>query len=126
MQNPEQMNATRLAFETVLGRRAELTVVPQPQLTSKPASSYTMRAISWSWPGSFAIGKLAIIAGLPDKGKGLISCSLIAACTSDQPMELPCGEGHTPKGRAIWFSAEDDIEDTVTPRLAAAGANLDK
>jgi hypothetical protein len=95
-------------------------------LDSKPASAYTMRAISWFWPGRFAIGKLAIIGGLPDKGKGLISCSLIASCTSDEIIELPCKEGRTPKGRAIWFSAEDDIEDTVVPRLVAAGANLDK
>src|SRR4029077_20860914 len=50
----------------------------------------------------------------------------IAACTSDEVVELPCKEGRTPKGTAIWFSAEDDIEDTVIPRLVAAGANLDK
>jgi hypothetical protein len=31
-----------------------------------------------------------------------------------------------PTGNAIWFTAEDDINDTVVPRLAAAGANLDK
>jgi putative DNA primase/helicase len=131
MQTPEQMKATAAAFEA---RRAALKVVPPPdptqptppQLTSKPASSYTMRAINWFWPGRFAIGKLAIIGGLPDKGKGLISCSLIAACTSDEVIELPCKEGRTPKGTAIWFSAEDDIEDTVIPRLVAAGAKLDK
>ena len=29
------------------------------------------------------------------------------------------------KGNVIWFTAEDDIEDTVIPRLTSAGADLD-
>ena len=95
-------------------------------IQSKPASAYTMRAITWFWPDRFAMGKLALIGGLPDKGKGLISSFLMAACTGAEPLDLPCKEGRTPKGRAIWFSAEDDIEDTVVPRLVAAGADLDK
>lgn len=31
-----------------------------------------------------------------------------------------------PKGNVILFTAEDDIEDTVIPRLVAAGADLDR
>jgi putative DNA primase/helicase len=123
---PEQIATTDRVLKLVEGSSPQEKAPIKNELTSKPASSYTMRAISWFWPGRFAIGKLAIIGGLPDKGKGLISCSLIAACTSDEIIELPCNEGRTPKGRAIWFSAEDDIEDTVVPRLVAAGADLNK
>jgi putative DNA primase/helicase len=47
---------------------------------------------------------------------------IAAAVTAS--VDLPCNEGKTPQGNVIWFSAEDDIEDTVVPRLIAAGADL--
>jgi putative DNA primase/helicase len=40
--------------------------------------------------------------------------------------EWPCNEGKAPLGSVIWFTAEDDIEDTVIPRLVAAGADLER
>lgn len=102
-------------------------VVPPPaktSLESHAASHFKMRGITWLWPGRFAVGKLALIAGLPDKGKGLISADMIARCTRGS--EWPCGEGKALKGNVIWFTAEDGIEDTVQPRLVAAGADLDR
>jgi hypothetical protein len=97
---------------------------PAASLVSRKASSYTMSAIDWFWPERFALGKLGLIGGLPDRGKGLISADLIACATNNHP--LPCGEGHVPQGRVLYFTAEDDPEDTVLPRLVAAGADLDK
>ena len=95
-----------------------------PSLDSTKASAYAIRGITWFWPGRFALGKLGLIGGLPDKGKGLISADMIARCTTGG--EWPCGEGKAPSGSVIWFTAEDDIEDTVVPRLAAAGADRDR
>jgi hypothetical protein len=40
--------------------------------------------------------------------------------------QWPCNEGTAPAGNVIWFTAEDDIEDTVIPRLVAADADLTK
>lgn len=93
-------------------------------LETAAASTFKMRAIRWLWPGRFAIGKLGLIGGLPDMGKGLISCSLIACVTANK--SLPCNEGKVPQGSVLWLTAEDDIEDTIIPRLTAAGANLDR
>ena len=42
-----------------------------PSLDSTKASAYAIRGITWFWPGRFALGKLGLIGGLPDKGKGL-------------------------------------------------------
>lgn len=95
---------------------------PQPRLDTTRATGFAMRGISWFWPGRFALGKLGLIGGLPDKGKGLISADIIARCTTGS--DWPCGEGSAPLGDVIWFTAEDDIEDTVIPRLTAAGADL--
>ena len=93
-------------------------------IVTKKASDYTMAALDWLWPGRFALGKLGLIGGLPDRGKGLICCDLIACVTNNHP--LPCNEGKCPQGNVIYFAAEDDGDDTVVPRLVAAGADLDK
>jgi hypothetical protein len=85
-----------------------------------------MTAIEWLWPNRFAIGKLGIIAGLPDEGKGQILCDIAARITSATDKRWPCNEGDAPEGNVILFSAEDDFSDTVVPRLAAAGADLNR
>ena len=36
----------------------------------------------------------------------------------------PCDEGQAPLGNVVLFTAEDDINDTIVPRLMAAGADL--
>jgi hypothetical protein len=86
------------------------------------ASDLEMCGVDWLWPGRFALGKIGLVAGLPDYGKGQIAAFLAAAVTA--AIELPCEEGATPQGNVIWFNAEDDNRDTIIPRLAAAGANL--
>jgi putative DNA primase/helicase len=94
-----------------------------PELISLRASEVEMTALEWLWPGRFARGKLGLIAGLPDEGKGLLVAYMAACCTNPE-REWPCGEGHAPQGNVILFTAEDDLADTVVPRLVAAGANL--
>lgn len=93
-------------------------------LRSQRASDISMRAIKWLWKDRFALGKLSLIGGLPDKGKGLFTAFFMGCITNNQP--LPCNEGHMVQGSVILLTAEDDYSDTVVPRLHAAGANLDK
>jgi putative DNA primase/helicase len=85
------------------------------------AADLEMCGVEWLWPGRFALGKIGLIAGLPDMGKGQIAAFLAAAVTAG--IELPCREGSAPQGNVIWFNAEDDARDTVLPRLIAAGAD---
>jgi putative DNA primase/helicase len=80
-----------------------------------------MRGVEWLWPDRFALGKIGLVAGLPDMGKGQIAAFISAAVTA--AIELPCDEGNAPQGNVIWFNAEDDARDTVKPRLIAAGAD---
>jgi AAA domain-containing protein len=93
-----------------------------PLLESAAAASFKMTSINWLWPNRFALGKLGLLAGLPDRGKGLITADMIARVTTGD--HWPCGEGRARKGRALILSAEDDIADTIIPRLVAAGADL--
>jgi putative DNA primase/helicase len=76
----------------------------------------------WIWPGRFALKKIGLITGLPDEGKGVLLSDIIARVTCGSAW--PCGEGEPPKGNVILLTAEDDINDTIIPRLMAAGADL--
>lgn len=93
-------------------------------LTSVAASTYQMRGIRWFWNNRFALGKLGLIGGLPDRGKGLITSYMIARATTAGAW--PCNEGRASLGNVLLLTAEDDIEDTIIPRLVAAGADLDR
>lgn len=96
----------------------------RPRLKSARASTYQAAAVKWLWQNRFAIGKLGILAGLPDEGKGQVLADMAARTT--RASEWPCGEGFAPLGNVILLTAEDGIEDTVVPRLLAAGADLDR
>jgi hypothetical protein len=97
------------------------TVDHDDEVRATAAQDLEMAGVSWFWPGRFALGKIGLIAGLPDYGKGQIAAFLVAAATAG--IELPCDEGRAPQGNVIWFNAEDGVRDTVLPRLAAAGAD---
>jgi hypothetical protein len=95
-----------------------------PKLESTRASNIEIAAIEWLWPDRFAIGKLGLLVGLPDEGKGQILADMAARVT--RGAEWPCDEGRAPQGNIVLLSAEDDAGDTVVPRLVAADANLDR
>jgi DNA polymerase len=103
---------------------ARTVPAPKPTIESIRASAVQQVAIQWIWKNRFARGKLGIIAGLPDEGKGLLFNDIMARITRGSAW--PCGEGTAPLGNVLLLTAEDDIEDTVTPRLIAAGADLDR
>jgi putative DNA primase/helicase len=93
-------------------------------LNSVRASAVTMKGIDWLWPNRFAIGKLGLLVGMPDEGKGQVFSYIAAQVT--RRGQWPCGEGRAPLGNVIMLTAEDDIADTVVPRLKAAGADLER
>jgi DNA polymerase len=128
---PELPNRGDLTDWVFLGHtREELIARSQPApagsnvLNSVRASNITMRGLKWIWPDRFAIGKLGIIAGLPEEGKGQILCDIASRIT--RGAAWPCNEGVAPIGSVLLLTAEDDPADTVIPRLAAAGADLDR
>lgn len=112
-------------FETIDATASPPTQpAEEDHLIFRTASDIPMEAIDWFWPDRFAKGKIGLLAGLPDMGKGCLCAYLAAAATANKP--LPCGEGYAPQGHVIWFNAEDTVTDTVRPRLAAAGADCAK
>lgn len=76
--------------------------------------------IDWLWKNWLALGKLHILAGKPGTGKTTIAMSLGATVSSGA--NWPDGS-HNSIGRVLIWSGEDDYEDTLLPRLLAAGAD---
>jgi putative DNA primase/helicase len=89
----------------------------------KRGSEYKMREILWAWPGWLALGKLHVLGGQKSAGKSTIAFSLLAQITSGGkwPDDSP-----TPLGDVLIWSGEDDIEDTILPRIAVAGGNVER
>src|ERR1700741_41148 len=79
------------------------------------------RETAWLWPGWLPLGKVAILDGDPGLGKSTLLFDLAARVSKDGIM--PDGTQGT-SGSVLIVNAEDDHEDTIKPRLVAAGADL--
>lgn len=81
-------------------------------------------AVSWLWPGWLARGKFHLLAGAPGTGKTTIAIALAAAASARNPW--PSGYRSKTAGNVLFWTGEDDVQDTLVPRLIAAGADLDR
>jgi hypothetical protein len=88
------------------------------------ASRILPRWVGWIWAQWLPAGKLCIFDGDPDAGKSTVSLDLVARITSGARM--PDGTPGIMPADALLLSAEDDMEDTISWRLMAAGADLDR
>ena len=108
-------------FEIKAGTEPVADAADETGFIVQRASEIEAKPITWLWPNRIAIGKQTLIAGDPGLGKSQLTAFLAAVVTTGG--DWPCGEGRAEKGRVIMFSAEDDAEDTIVPRLIAAGAD---
>ncbi|NBT75429.1 MAG: AAA family ATPase [Betaproteobacteria bacterium] len=86
------------------------------------AKDVQSKPINWLWKGYLACGKFHLLAGAPGSGKTKIALSLAAAVSNGGP--FPDGSLCEP-GEVLIHSYEDDVSDTLKPRLEALGARLE-
>jgi hypothetical protein len=107
------------------------SAAPGALLTAKIAKSkikctdiedYEVREVDWLWPGRIPKGALTIFAGQPGVSKSTLVCDVVARVTCGLPW--PNGEGVAARGRVLTLSGEDSVENTIKPRLIAAGADV--
>jgi len=86
-----------------------------------------VRNVDFIWEGRLARGKHTALAGEAGEGKSQIMCDLFARISRGGywPDEKRKGDGgKAPQGYCVILSAEDDPDDTLGPRLIAAGADM--
>ena len=83
-----------------------------------------MKPIFWLWEDVLALGKVSMIAGDPGVAKSHVAVCIAATASSGGMW--PASTRRATPGNVIIISAEDNAEDTIVPRLIAAGADLEK
>jgi putative DNA primase/helicase len=95
---------------------------PSPGLDVVCMADVKPSAIDWLWPNWIALGKVSVLAGDGGRGKSTILCDLTARATTGNIW--PDGAARCAPAGVIILAAEDDVADTLAPRLLAAGADL--
>jgi hypothetical protein len=94
---------------------------PLPAAALIPLSQVHAAAVGWLWPGYVPLGKLTVLDGDPGLGKSTLLLDLAARVSAGAA--LPDGSVGPPAAVCL-LSAEDGLDDTIQPRLHAAGADL--
>lgn len=123
----------RRGTRDALASLIEQAAPPSPDARTGPAesprSAYVLVAnvergrVEWLWPGRIPRGKLVILDGDPGLGKSTVMCDLAARVTRGRPMPTEAAPAGPPAA-VVVLSAEDDVGDTLRPRLEAAGADV--
>jgi hypothetical protein len=87
-------------------------------------SAVQKRPLEWIWPGWLPLGKLTDLSGDPGLSKSTLLLDIAARVTTHGLM--PDGQQGIGDSGVCILSAEDGIEDTLVPRLQAAGADLSR
>ena len=110
------MTATKIKQEVTASDGSKLDLVR--------VSDVPMEAINWLWPGRIAKGKISLIAGHPGLGKSQVTISI--AATVSRGGLWPVDDVPAEAGNVVFLSTEDDVADTLKPRLIASGADTER
>ena len=105
-----------------LDERAEALPLHDCQLVN--LADVEAQPLEWLWPGRFPLGKLCLIGGKPSLGKSQISLSMASIVTTGG--RWPFTNTNANSGDVLILSTEDDVADTIKPRLLAARADVSK
>src|SRR6266480_2450754 len=96
------------------------TPVPNSELPGLLLSEVETQEITWLWEKRIPMGKITVLDGDPGMGKSLIAAHIAACVSTGRP--IPNG---TPgkQGSVILIAPEDNPQDTLKPRLEAAGGD---
>ena len=83
-------------------------------------SEVESQQVDWLWQRRIPLGKITLLDGDPGMGKSLLSIFIAACVTTGQPM--PDGAPGK-QGKVILIAPEDAAEDTIKPRVEAAGGD---
>ncbi|MCR4305130.1 MAG: AAA family ATPase [Gallionella sp.] len=126
---PVEQKTDPVGFDSVHSNKdGDAKVLPQsfaplPVVQITCAADIKPEAIRWIWVGYIARGKFHVFAGMAGDGKTTIAIALVA--TISVGGRFPDGT-RAPVGNVLIWSGEDSAEDTLVPRLLAAGADMSR
>src|SRR5256714_5499981 len=96
------------------------TLFPNSEPPGLLLSEVDTQEIIWLWEKRIPLGNITVLDGDPGMGKSLIAAHIAACVSTGRPM--PDG---TPgkQGGVIFIAPEDSPQDTLKPRLEAAGGD---
>ena len=121
---PETQTTTTLNTDMNLNTTLNPQIAkPKSHFIKRIASQVTPTAINWLWVNRIVGGKLNLFCGHPSIGKGLVTIDIAAKVSTGT--DFPDAANPNGAKKVLVFSSEDAAEDTLVPRLKAAGANCD-
>jgi putative DNA primase/helicase len=105
-------------------KKVRLAVRPgrEPHGHTVRLSDVASETLRWLWPGRIPAGKITVLDGDPGLGKSTLLCELAARISRGDPLPGADAAPAAPRG-VLLFSAEDDLFDTIRPRIDAAGGD---
>jgi len=150
---PNGPGVAQVAVRGYLGGEATRGAPPTQESKTLCLADLASQNVDWLWPGRIPIGKVTLLVGDPGVGKSLVALDIAARVTRGAPWPdasecgVANGEGGMNAAAApdsdvpippspfllppspasvLLLSAEDDLADTVRPRLEAAGADCSR
>ncbi len=96
-----------------------------PLLATTCVKDVPVQPLHWLVPDLIPLGKLSMIAGDGGHGKSSLTLDLVACLTTGRPCLGEQYPAHD-TADALLICCEDDLADTVVPRLMAMGADLSR
>ena len=106
----------------ILDHLGDLDYMPDPPIGTI-MSDVVPERVTWLWSARVPFGKLTVLDGDPGLGKSTLSLELAARVSRGLPLPGDETAAYGPSG-VVLLSAEDDLADTIRPRLDAAGADV--
>jgi predicted ATP-dependent serine protease len=125
--NPQRVEPPPMPIEGWTKKK----IVVEPPKPAQPAGAQAITTnlshvqrelLDWLWPSRIPPGKLTLLAGDPGLGKSFVLLDIAARVSSGAAWpDLPLLTQRP--GGVVLFNAEDDLADTIAPRLDRAEAN---
>jgi len=102
---------------------AKVWIAPQtaPSAITKPAEA---ELVVWLWRNWLAAGRLHLVVGPSDIGRSLLCCEVAARLSTGR--KWPDRSQAATAGDVLIYAPDDDLVDSIRPRLAACRADLDR
>jgi len=95
-------------------------------IATTPASHFGTNEPEFMWKPFLPYRKLCVLQGESGIGKSSFILNIAALLSRGDPMPFAPADSKRDVGDVLYFNKEDDIEETINPRLIAMGADLDR